>query len=227
MSLDRSGPTQPDLWSMLGQGGEGTTRPDSKQSAKRAQSSGPLPSCSKGNSIPCSPHRALENSTVGHTPYNGGGGDKIGDWSEALQQLQDGLQRHAAITKWDDARPRITLEQVAAPARPLLPAVTWRVLALLAQVKPQGAILFLPIGEQPTPPGGCSLCGEELPPACESVFHLCELCAVASRLALGFQSLSDWLCGGGSLYEVGTGECCGRVTQQFLDANIEEGAPEG
>jgi hypothetical protein len=206
MSLDRPGPTQPDLWSVLGQGGEGTARPDSKQQAKYAQNSVPLPSSSRGKSISCSSNRALEGSTAGYAAYNGRGGDWVNDWSEALQQLQDGLLQHAAITKWDDARSRITPEQVAAPLRPLLPAVTWRVLALLAQVKPQGAILFLPICQQPATPGGCSLCGEELPPECESVFRICELCAVASRLSLGFQSLSDWLCRGGSPYEVGAGE---------------------
>lgn len=69
--------------------------------------------------------------------------------------------------------------------------VLWRVRALHAQVKPQGAILFVPFfPDVPDAAGVCLLCGDPLSASCR---WRCEQCVVAAKLVLGFISLEEWV----------------------------------
>jgi O-acetyl-ADP-ribose deacetylase (regulator of RNase III) len=69
--------------------------------------------------------------------------------------------------------------------------VLWRVKALHAQIKPEGAILFEPLRSDgsPTTPG-CGLCGDPLPPTAR--WH-CAACVTATGLVLGYLTLEEWL----------------------------------
>jgi len=110
-----------------------------------------------------------------------------------LLRLQDALSAISESEGKQDAPHDIAPDLVAPPMRERLPEITWRVLALLGQIPRRGAILLTPLRPSVVKEGACHLCGEMLadphhfPPRC-------ELCGLATQLALGHLSLADLLC---------------------------------
>ncbi len=130
---------------------------------------------------PCSPHASHVSPSVPPS---------LSPPSQTLPELLHNLQ--CLLPDAPALSPDLlTRVQQNKQLRQAIGEVFWRAKALRAQIKPRGAILFVPLRPVSSQAAGtCDLCGDPLPAGGSA---RCAACVIAARLALGYLSLEEWV----------------------------------